>query len=547
MHIRYDNVTGCCPGWEKRSPRDVDCTKPVCDEGCDNEGQCVGPGLCICSEGYTGYKCHIDIDECTGRNTCQQKCANLPGSYECSCQEGFVLADDEYTCDLCLSCTEDFKNLYTQIEYLQNQSSGIDNFDLILQQMNNLTQTVTQNDALRAIQNQIYNINDSIIHIDRFQVLENEVDAIKGMIKEVDTIKDLNSRLYNLEESSQNNGKFDDIQNQINELNKVKDLTTSVQWLNDTLVSLQQDSSQAARLEEMQKQIEELEIIKAQQDQTQQTRLEELAKELEQLRGINGLSETVQGINDLLGQVEGRIDDLESDKLDALAEIAKQAEKFQDLQKQVDSLKDTVKQVDIIKNLTIKVETLEESSHHTEAFQKLQSQIDDLAVTKTLTTTLETLNSTVRGLLENDDQASQLEELQRQIDDIVVNAAQQEKTQSDRFKEMQSDVQQLKQLNVLSQTVNDVKDALAQMSGRIQQLESDKATLESRLAKTVAEHEAAISEFKAKDVPREHTTTDAYDADHEIPLDRLVSLSEQISILEERMADCSCGQDYPQG
>ncbi|CAG5120308.1 unnamed protein product, partial [Candidula unifasciata] len=124
MQIRYDNVTGCCPGWEKKSPRDPGCNKPVCDEECENDGQCVGPGICICNEGYTGYKCHIDIDECSGRNTCQQKCTNLPGSYECSCQDGFTLADDEYTCDFS-DMKETLVQMSSRIQQLESDKATL--------------------------------------------------------------------------------------------------------------------------------------------------------------------------------------------------------------------------------------------------------------------------------------------------------------------------------------------------------------------------------------------------------------------------------------
>lgn len=38
-----------------------------------------------------------DIDECR-YGYCQQLCANVPGSYSCSCNPGFILNPDSRTC-----------------------------------------------------------------------------------------------------------------------------------------------------------------------------------------------------------------------------------------------------------------------------------------------------------------------------------------------------------------------------------------------------------------------------------------------------------------
>ena len=44
--------------------------------------------------------CHADHDECANPNhhQCDHICHNIPGSYECSCQTGFRLQPDGYTC-----------------------------------------------------------------------------------------------------------------------------------------------------------------------------------------------------------------------------------------------------------------------------------------------------------------------------------------------------------------------------------------------------------------------------------------------------------------
>lgn len=40
-----------------------------------------------------------DIIECSyNRGGCEQLCINFPGSYNCSCLEGYTLQDDKATC-----------------------------------------------------------------------------------------------------------------------------------------------------------------------------------------------------------------------------------------------------------------------------------------------------------------------------------------------------------------------------------------------------------------------------------------------------------------
>ena len=56
------------------------------------------------------FLCPIpDLDECTmGVHSCEQSCYNTPGSYSCSCEEGFQLRADKRHCigmsiDRCVS------------------------------------------------------------------------------------------------------------------------------------------------------------------------------------------------------------------------------------------------------------------------------------------------------------------------------------------------------------------------------------------------------------------------------------------------------------
>ena len=41
-----------------------------------------------------------DINECSvGIHTCDQDCVNTNGSYQCTCQDGYVLGGDNSTCE----------------------------------------------------------------------------------------------------------------------------------------------------------------------------------------------------------------------------------------------------------------------------------------------------------------------------------------------------------------------------------------------------------------------------------------------------------------
>ena len=43
---------------------------------------------------------HVDINECTmSSNPCDQNCTNNNGSFVCSCTNGYVLDDDQRSCD----------------------------------------------------------------------------------------------------------------------------------------------------------------------------------------------------------------------------------------------------------------------------------------------------------------------------------------------------------------------------------------------------------------------------------------------------------------
>ncbi|XP_011306410.1 protein kinase C-binding protein NELL1-like isoform X3 [Fopius arisanus] len=66
--------------------------KPVCNETCQNGGECIAPGRCSCRRGYIGNSCELDLDECASDlHRCHHSstCYNMPGWYYCRCKPGY--------------------------------------------------------------------------------------------------------------------------------------------------------------------------------------------------------------------------------------------------------------------------------------------------------------------------------------------------------------------------------------------------------------------------------------------------------------------------
>lgn len=87
----------------------ITCKNKTCDQGCvalpNNKEE-----TCFCNDGFTmaaDNKTCYDIDECQTYGTCSQKCSNSRGSYTCSCEEGYIL--DEENKKSCLA--EDDSNV----------------------------------------------------------------------------------------------------------------------------------------------------------------------------------------------------------------------------------------------------------------------------------------------------------------------------------------------------------------------------------------------------------------------------------------------------
>ncbi|XP_060570876.1 neurogenic locus notch homolog protein 1-like [Ruditapes philippinarum] len=83
------NYRKCIPGW----------MGDMCQDQCLNDSMCGrnqnckrrGRGLkCLCTTGWEGENCTIDVNECT-KNPCKdrQVCLNTEGSFTCACEDGW--------------------------------------------------------------------------------------------------------------------------------------------------------------------------------------------------------------------------------------------------------------------------------------------------------------------------------------------------------------------------------------------------------------------------------------------------------------------------
>uniref|UniRef100_A0A4W5KWJ7 EGF-like domain-containing protein n=1 Tax=Hucho hucho TaxID=62062 RepID=A0A4W5KWJ7_9TELE len=85
-----------------RSPSDLnECDSSPCGQECAN---IYGSYQCYCRQGFylkeDGHTCE-DIDECSQSigNLCVFQCVNIPGSYQCACPpNGYTMSTTGHTC-----------------------------------------------------------------------------------------------------------------------------------------------------------------------------------------------------------------------------------------------------------------------------------------------------------------------------------------------------------------------------------------------------------------------------------------------------------------
>ena len=63
-----------------------------------------------------------DINECDLENRCQHECTNLPGSYRCTCPDGYRLSDNKRTCEGTLSVSDHHEIILPWGIFIENQN-----------------------------------------------------------------------------------------------------------------------------------------------------------------------------------------------------------------------------------------------------------------------------------------------------------------------------------------------------------------------------------------------------------------------------------------
>ncbi|KAH9524467.1 hypothetical protein Btru_054657 [Bulinus truncatus] len=109
-------VCSCQSGFHKDSGNTcIECSNGTFGSECQHQCKCQFSntrycdkinGFCNCTTGWTGGNCNTDVNECTEQtHNCSASnheiCSNEIGSFNCSCQNGFVLDHDGITCKDC--------------------------------------------------------------------------------------------------------------------------------------------------------------------------------------------------------------------------------------------------------------------------------------------------------------------------------------------------------------------------------------------------------------------------------------------------------------
>ncbi|KAH9519081.1 Epidermal growth factor-like protein 7 [Bulinus truncatus] len=354
VQIRPQKTAGCCPGWEKLSPHDVSCNKPICQDGCANGGQCISPNVCMCPDGYTGFRCQIEINECDGRHKCQQMCVNTPGSYECACREGFKLSEDGLGCDLCLSCTKEFQEILYQMDSVAE----------VKQEMDDIQEMKTR-----------------AMKLEEFQ-------------KDIVELKDLKVKLTSLQDDKKILSSLDDIKSEMLILKQSQEIDAlSVSELKNQIVELQRIQSEFGSIQELRKQVQELQELKSQIQSVQDFRsqiqsVQDLRLEIQSLQELRSQTASLLGMKplvDTIPQLKLEVDELSilANQTPALERIQSQVDRLTLVKADVTQLQAINQSLQIMKPVVeeiptvfIQVDRLLESAKHYDELRKELSKMN---------------------------------------------------------------------------------------------------------------------------------------------------------------------------
>ncbi|XP_059149257.1 cartilage matrix protein-like [Physella acuta] len=420
MQIHAQVSAGCCPGWGKRTPRDLSCTQPLCEETCENGGKCVQPGVCHCLEGYTGYRCQIEINECVGRHRCQHTCINTPGSYMCQCRTGFTLAEDKMSCDLCLTCTEEFQEMSFHIDTIMEVKKGMA--------------------ELQALRNQT--VNFDLLE----QKLEQKLAGIEGMKTQINSLVDVKQELTDL-----------------------RAVRKEVQTLKD------HEKNESDVVSRLQKQVMEL-----------------------------------QNVTKHVGEIQ-----ILQTKVEKLQELKPGLESLHSKMAKVDLLLEMKNDTDSIRQIRNDVRDIQEKMNEKLSKQEVKKQLEDLHNVKASAEELRQVKAMV-------------ESLKKMAPDV------------ESIKEMKKQLVELEEMKIKMAALSGLQKQLDAMTQRVMQLEEEKLVLSRNLTSVMSSFESVVSAVHYSQPPLRDDTTATYSYYDTTSPDRMDSISQQISIMEEKYAIC-CG------
>ncbi|XP_077993148.1 uncharacterized protein LOC144447116 [Glandiceps talaboti] len=104
----------------------INCTSEICVNSLCYINETTDDEMCLCNSGYSQYNETVceDIDECDhdGSHQCGENsnCTNTVPGYNCTCDSGYELADDQRTCQDINECNDHTDNNCTELETCTN-------------------------------------------------------------------------------------------------------------------------------------------------------------------------------------------------------------------------------------------------------------------------------------------------------------------------------------------------------------------------------------------------------------------------------------------